>query len=103
VCSPVPRAASATISPAGLGMRPGMLTGCGGVVAGERDLTISELEAYNCGVLETLFGQLELPPAPAPVTSSKHDRPFAAVALEQGIDRLLDYSIPSRLRNALHV
>src|SRR5438477_12326941 len=48
--------------------------------------------------METLFGQLEPPPAP-----SKAEGPFAAVALEHGIDRLLDYSIPARLRNSLRV
>ena len=42
--------------------------------------------------METLFGQLDVPPAP-----TKAQGPFAAVALEQGIDRLLDYSIPPRL------
>jgi primosomal protein N' (replication factor Y) len=49
--------------------------------------------------VETLFGQLE----PPPPSTSKAEGPFAAVALEQGIDRLLDYSIPPKLRNALHV
>src|SRR6187551_688208 len=48
--------------------------------------------------METLFGQLEPPPVRV-----KAEGPFAAVALEQGIDRLLDYSIPPKLRNALHV
>ncbi|MEA2733650.1 MAG: hypothetical protein QOE14_101, partial [Humisphaera sp.] len=79
-----------------------MLTACGKIVAGESDLTISEPAAYNFAVVETLFGQLELPPAPAP-PRTKADGPFAAVALEQGIDRLLDYSIPEKLRHALHV
>ena len=51
--------------------------------------------------METLFGQLELPDAPT--AHDKAEGPFAAVALEQGIDRLLDYAIPPRLRNALHV
>jgi len=50
--------------------------------------------------LETLFPHLELPAAPdAPV----HEGPFAAVALEQGIDHLLDYAIPPRLRPMLRV
>jgi primosomal protein N' (replication factor Y) len=49
--------------------------------------------------VETLFGQLEPPPAP-PTT---FEGPFAGVALEQGIDRLLDYAIPPKLRSALHV
>ncbi len=48
--------------------------------------------------METLFGQLD--PAPPP---AKAEGPFAAVALEHGIDRLLDYSIPLRLRNTLRV
>src|SRR5687768_15961524 len=82
-------------------MRPRMLTACGKIVAGESNLNISELRAYNCGVVETLFGQLELPPAPPP--HAKAEGPFAAVALEQGIDRLLDFSIPAKLRNPLHV
>jgi len=77
-----------------------MLTACGKIVAGHANLTIYEPRAYNCGVVETLFGQLELPPAPA---QSKPEGPFAAIALEQGIDRLLDYSIPPKIRNALHV
>ena len=47
--------------------------------------------------METLFGQLDVPRA-AP---EKAEGPFAAVALEQGIDRLLDYSIPPRMRNVL--
>ena len=34
---------------------------------------------------------------------SAPEGPFAAVALEQGIDRLLDYSIPARLRPLLRV
>src|SRR5213082_3099722 len=50
--------------------------------------------------MEMLFPQLEPPPAPE---VARHEGPFAAVALEQGIDRLLDYAIPSRLRNGLRV
>jgi primosomal protein N' (replication factor Y) (superfamily II helicase) len=77
-----------------------MLTACGKIVAGQLNLTICEPRAYNCGVLETLFGRLELPPV---MDQPRPEGPFAAVALEQGIDRLLDYSIPPKLRNALHV
>src|SRR2546423_1483118 len=50
--------------------------------------------------METLFGQLELPATP-PLTRA--DGPFAGVALEHGIDRLLDYAIPPKLRHALRV
>src|SRR2546426_7940962 len=49
--------------------------------------------------MEPLFGQLHPPPPSTP----KPQGPFAAVALEQGIDRLLDYSIPPKLRNSLRV
>src|SRR4051812_15795398 len=48
--------------------------------------------------METLFGQLEPPPV-----NHKAEGPFAAIALEQGIDRLLDYAIPPRMRSALRV
>ncbi len=41
----------------------------------------------------TLFEHLE----PPPEASGPRAGPFAGVALEQGIDRVLDYSIPSRL------
>src|SRR6185369_10868494 len=51
--------------------------------------------------VETLFGQAE-PPAPAPSKDAPQG-PFAAVALEQSIDRLLDYSIPPSLRASLRV
>jgi primosomal protein N' (replication factor Y) len=47
----------------------------------------------------TLFPHLD-PPAPAEPPASG---PFAGVALEQGIDRVLDYAIPQRLVNQLHV
>ena len=50
--------------------------------------------------MENLFGQLELPDTPP---QPKSAGPFAAVALEQGIDRLLDYSIPPRLAGSLRV
>ncbi len=42
----------------------------------------------------TLFPQFEAPPE---VVAPRHPGPFAAVALEQSIDRLLDYAIPARL------
>src|SRR3954447_3518592 len=44
--------------------------------------------------MELLFPQLR-PPASEGV--ERADGPFAGVALEQGIDRVLDYSIPKRL------
>src|SRR5688500_17023874 len=50
-------------------------------------------------LVATLLGQLEIPPAP----TAKAEGPFAAVALEQGIDRLLDYAIPPKFRHALRV
>jgi primosomal protein N' (replication factor Y) len=50
--------------------------------------------------VENLFGELDIEDAPA---APMPEGPFAAVALEQGIDRLLDYSIPKRLIDLLHV
>src|SRR5881227_3064615 len=48
----------------------------------------------------TLFGDLqETERAPQP----KHPGPFAAVALEQGIDHSLDYAIPPSLVHLLKV
>jgi primosomal protein N' (replication factor Y) len=47
----------------------------------------------------TLFPQLP-EPAPPPATSTG---PFAGIALEHGIDRVLDYAIPPRLLGALRV
>lgn len=49
--------------------------------------------------VENLFGQLEVEEAPV----AKAQGPFASVALEQGIDRLLDYSIPKKLIEELRV
>jgi primosomal protein N' (replication factor Y) len=46
----------------------------------------------------TLFGEIDTS-APA----AKAAGPFAAVALEQSVDRLLDYAIPPRLVAAVHV
>ncbi len=48
--------------------------------------------------MDTLFPQLEVT---APVERSVG--PFAGVALEQGIDRVLDYSIPKRLVSVLQI
>jgi primosomal protein N' (replication factor Y) len=50
--------------------------------------------------MENLFGELEVPEAPP---QPRAEGPFAAVALEHGIDRLLDYSIPARLNNSLRI
>src|SRR5947209_19837910 len=38
------------------------------------------------------------PEAPAPLPG-----PFAAVALEDSLDKLLDYAVPARLASAIHV
>lgn len=46
----------------------------------------------------TLFGEIDAAPPPARVAG-----PFAAVALEQSVDRLLDYSIPPRLTGHLRI
>ena len=48
----------------------------------------------------TLFGPADPPEAP-PV--ARHAGPFAAVALEQGIDHSLDYAIPRGLVTQLKV
>src|SRR5437870_11569936 len=53
--------------------------------------------------MENLFGQLELPDAPPRESTEKPLGPFASIALEHGIDRLLDYSIPPRLQKSLRV
>ncbi|HYO10323.1 MAG TPA: primosomal protein N' [Tepidisphaeraceae bacterium] len=53
--------------------------------------------------METLFGQLEAPATPRKELAAKAEGPFAAVAMEHGIDRLLDYSIPPGLRHQLRV
>jgi primosomal protein N' (replication factor Y) len=48
----------------------------------------------------------QIPDLPAPATegdASAHEGPFAGVALEQGIDRALDYAIPERLAGELAV
>ena len=49
--------------------------------------------------MQTLFPEVQ-PPRPPPAPQGG---PFAGVALEQGIDRLLDYSVPSRLVPLLQV
>jgi primosomal protein N' (replication factor Y) (superfamily II helicase) len=51
--------------------------------------------------MQTLFFE-ESTPQPAPATKSL-DGPFAAVALEQAIDKVLDYRIPTRLRSSIEV
>jgi len=48
----------------------------------------------------TLFGPADPPEAPPAV---RHEGPFAAVALEQGIDHSLDYAIPRSLVTQLKV
>src|SRR2546425_7469679 len=53
--------------------------------------------------MENLFGQLDLPDAPPRDPAEKPPGPFASVALEHGIDRLLDYSIPPRLQPSLRI
>ena len=50
--------------------------------------------------LQSLFGELR---HPAPAHVDAVEGPFAAVALEQSIDRLLDYSIPKSLQPSLRV
>ena len=47
----------------------------------------------------TLFGDLEPPKAEERAASG----PVAQIALEQGVDRALDYIIPPRLANRIHV
>jgi primosomal protein N' (replication factor Y) len=53
-------------------------------------------------VVETLFGQIDAPVKPEK-DLPRPEGPFASVALEHGIDKLLDYSIPPKLRNHLRV
>ena len=48
--------------------------------------------------MDTLFPTLQLEPA-----VPEQRGPFAVVALEQGIDRVLDYSVPGRLASAIAV
>jgi primosomal protein N' (replication factor Y) (superfamily II helicase) len=48
--------------------------------------------------METLFGQSSPPPAPA---RERHPGPFAAIAIEQSVDRTLDYAIPARWASTL--
>jgi len=49
--------------------------------------------------METLFAELEALEPPA----ERAEGPFAGIALEQSIDRVLDYAIPERLRASLQV
>src|SRR5688500_9188958 len=51
--------------------------------------------------LQTLFGEVRHPGAAADDPAA--DGPFAAIALEQSIDRLLHYSIPKSLATSLRV
>ncbi len=51
--------------------------------------------------MEALFPQF--PPALPAFTAEPAKGPFAVVALEQGIDHVLDYSIPSRLVSQLQI
>jgi primosomal protein N' (replication factor Y) len=48
-----------------------------------------------------LFPDLEEPLAAREAEAPRHAGPFAAVALEQGIDRTLDYAVPAGLVNLL--
>jgi primosomal protein N' (replication factor Y) len=50
--------------------------------------------------MQTLFPELQDPPEPQ---EPRPQGPFAAVALEQGIDHMLDYAIPPRLAEAVLV
>jgi primosomal protein N' (replication factor Y) len=50
-----------------------------------------------------LFGDVEHDPNPPPPPEVAPTGPFAAVALEQSIDRMLDYAIPPRLVSSLLV
>jgi len=47
----------------------------------------------------SLFGDLQPDTAPAP----KHPGPYVGVALEQGIDRVLDYAVPAKWRAEIQV
>jgi primosomal protein N' (replication factor Y) len=51
--------------------------------------------------METLFPQL--PSVPPQFTAAPVEGPFAVVAIEQGIDHVLDYSIPARLSKTLQI
>ena len=56
-----------------------------------------------------LFGEVEAgprlprPSTPTPISAEAVNGPFAAVALEQSIDRMLDYAVPARLVPSLKV
>ena len=52
--------------------------------------------------MQTLFPQLQ-PPSEPPPSSTSHDGPYAAVALEQSVDKELDYAIPPRFVTVLRV
>src|SRR2546421_8300096 len=49
-----------------------------------------------------LFDELEASPE-APPPEPRHAGPYVAVALEQGIDRTLEYAIPARLTHLVKV
>src|SRR5205823_2741795 len=55
--------------------------------------------------MDSLFPQLdsELDVAPPPRADAVAGGPFAGVAMEQGIDHVLDYAVPARLVPAVHV
>jgi primosomal protein N' (replication factor Y) len=61
----------------------------------------SPRSSYNLRV-ETLFGQLDAPAIPDE-DDQRAAGPFVGVALERGIDRLLDYSIPPKLAHKLRI
>lgn len=50
-----------------------------------------------------LFGDLSVDAPPDPHAASRSDGPFAGVAIEQSIDRVLDYSVPKKLIASLKV
>src|SRR4051812_1327665 len=53
--------------------------------------------------MQTLFPQLQPIPEPPPPSSTSHEGPYAAVALEQSVDKELDYATPPRLVPVLRV
>jgi primosomal protein N' (replication factor Y) len=53
--------------------------------------------------MQSLFPNVDLPEQPATEPAAPHPGPFAGVALEQGIDRVLDYAIPKKLVTDLKI